>query len=272
VKIGGDLRGGAGTLSGGLRTGRNLGFVSIGGSMLGGAGTDSGSILSGKIAGVKIGGSLVGGDGGVASGRIGSNIAVGPITIGGDFIGRGNGAGLIGSDGILGAIFIGGSVLSFGGGPTEIVASNGAGLGNDTRMSIKSLTIVGSASGLNVVASGADDIIGPIKVGGDWREGSIRASINPGGGGFFGDNNDTANGVGDPLLFSKIASITIGGAVIGTASVGGDGFGFVAQEIGALSIGGTKIPLLPGHGNDTDATLSRYIISASRDFTVHEVA
>jgi len=271
VKIGGDLRGAVSVLSGAVRTGRDLGFVSIGGSVLGGDnGGESGAILAvGKVAGVKIGGSLVGGSGG-ASGRISSQVAIGPVTIGGDFIGRGNAGGFIGTNGTIGAIFIGGSVLSFGG-PAQIASSNEAGLGNDTRLSLKSLTIGGSASGLEVIANGADDIIGPIKIGGDWREGSIRAAVNFGGDIFFGTNDDVAAGIGDPDLFSKITSITIGGAVFGTAGPG-DHFGFVAQEIGALSIAGTKIPLERGPGNDTDATLGRYIISSARDFTVHEVA
>jgi hypothetical protein len=272
VKIGGDLRGGAGNESGLLLARKNLGLVSIGGSVVGSSGTDSGTIASyGKLDGVKIGGSLVG-SGGQNTGQIYSAVATGPVTIFGDFIGgAGNGAGKIHSLGVLGAISIGGDVLAGANGLIVIAASNGNGLGNNTHLGIKSVTIGGSATRLFVFVNAPDAIIGPVKVGGDWREGAIFTNIDSGDG-VLGNNDDVELDAGDPLLFSKIASITIGGAVIGTASTSGDSFGFVAQEIGALSIGGTKIPLLPGHGTDTNATLSRYIISASRDFTVHEVA
>ena len=68
---------------------------------------------------------------------------------------------------------------------------------------------------------------------------------------FYGDANDvklSGAGVRDQANhFSKIASITIAGQVLGTAAAG-DNFGFVAQQIGSVQVGGTVIPLTPASG------------------------
>jgi hypothetical protein len=270
VKIGGDLRGGSGAGSGEINTVGTLGLLTISGSVIGSSGSGSGSVATGgRMAGVNIGGSLVGGSANSA-GALHSNVAIGAVSIRGDFIGSPiTLAGTITSGGTLGAITIARSVLPGGGGSARISAGNDAMLNLGTNLLIKSVTVAGSATQFVVEGTRADGIIGPVKVGGDWTRGRITSGISPGDS-YYGDGNDSASGVGDPDLFSKIASITIGGAVVGTTA-SGDNFGFVAQEIGALTIAGVKIPLRAGHGNDTDLS-SRYIISATRDFSVHEVA
>ena len=54
----------------------------------------------------------------------------------------------------------------------------------------------------------------------------------------------------DPAITAKIASVLIRGQALGTPG-GSDGFGFVAQQIGSLRIGGTTSPLRSGASNDT---------------------
>jgi hypothetical protein len=53
----------------------------------------------------------------------------------------------------------------------------------------------------------------------------------------------------DPLAFSKIASLTIGGQVLGTLG-GTDHFGVVAEVVGAVRVAGTLIPTVAGESND----------------------
>ena len=80
---------------------------------------------------------------------------------------------------------------------------------------------------------------------------------------------DLDYGTGDDLLvaaananIAKIASIRIGGQVIGTTDDAGDQFGFVSRQIGALTIGKTKFKLTGG--NDTIP------LGPTFDFTVRE--
>jgi hypothetical protein len=48
---------------------------------------------------------------------------------------------------------------------------------------------------------------------------------------------------------ARIGSITIGGTVRGT-SAAGDSFGFIAEEIGRVKIGGSDRALVSGPSND----------------------
>ena len=58
----------------------------------------------------------------------------------------------------------------------------------------------------------------------------------------FGDSHDVKIAGGNATILARITSITIGGQVRGTAD-GTDHFGFVAEQIGSFTIGGTVIPL-----------------------------
>ena len=53
-----------------------------------------------------------------------------------------------------------------------------------------------------------------------------------------------------PNTFSKIASITIGGQVLGVLGDPSKTFGFGAGFIGSFKVGGTAIPLIPGPHKD----------------------
>ena len=70
---------------------------------------------------------------------------------------------------------------------------------------------------------------------------------------------------GNPAIVAKIASITIGGQIIGTPSVPGDGHAFAAELIGSMRIGGATVTLPGPHNNFnfTDPSLA--------DITVEEI-
>ena len=111
----------------------------------------------------------------------------------------------------------------------------------------------------------ADAQIGPVNITGDWIASNIVAgAVNlgvdnlPGGVGLaadnvnFGDTHDfLMSGMvkNDSLVFSRIASLTIGGQVMGTIGFT-DHFGIVAENIGAVRIGGTLLGLAIGKSND----------------------
>ena len=90
----------------------------------------------------------------------------------------------------------------------------------------------------------------------------------------FGNANDASvsDGGGDGVI-ARIAKIVIIGSVAGSYTTPADHFGFVAHEIGSLTIGGRKVPLLAGAGND-DLTASNplLLLAASGDVRAHEAA
>jgi hypothetical protein len=117
--------------------------------------------------------------------------------------------------------------------------------------------VKGNASFLNILAgytpdgtaSNADAQIGNVKVGGNWTAGSVVAGVADTDDDGFGDADDAAIAGGSGTIFSRIASVVIGGTLSGTAA-GGDHFGFTAQEVAALKIGGVKQALVAGRSND----------------------
>ena len=285
IKIGNYLQGGDGKDSGQIIAESGLGKVTISGSLIGGKGDSSGTVLSGgNIGAVKITGSLVGG--GVdnttqGSGQIwafGGNIA--SVTIGGNATaGSGGFSGSILAEGKLGPVKIDGSIFSVGG-ADFVIRGKGAATGGNA---IASLTVGGSVSnalilggfGLSNEAQNANGSIGAVKVGGSWTAASIAAGVRNlgtdnalGGVGTafdnfnFGDIHDS--NYNSTTAVSKIASITIGGAIRGTTG-GTDHYGFVAGQIGSLKIDGTTIPLSPGAATDNR------LIGLTGDFRVHEV-
>jgi hypothetical protein len=73
------------------------------------------------------------------------------------------------------------------------------------------------------------------------------------------------SGAATDAIVAKIASITIGGTVTGTAS-SGDHFGFVAQQIGAFTAGGFTAPLTSA----TDAPID-FSFGTGHDVTLREI-
>ncbi len=291
VKIGVDIRGGSGASSGYINSDSGIASVTIGGSVIGGSNSSTGAITSGgNIGAIKIAGDLRGSPdtGTVDTGEIwsyGNGASITSITIGGDAVaGFGSFNGCILADVKLGPVIIKGSVSSAGDADFIIRAKGTVPLPAKakTDVAITSITILGSVSdaivlagyGLNNTAVNGNASIGAVKVGGSWKDANIVAGVKnlgtddlTGGSGTaadnvsFGDFHDVIIG---GTLVSKIASITIGGSVSGGAAPT-EHYGFVAQQIGSVKIGGTTIPLNAGPSNDTRD------LAITGDFTIHEV-
>jgi len=92
--------------------------------------------------------------------------------------------------------------------------------------------------------------IGAVQIGGDWSASNLVAGISAGTDSFFGTTDDAKIGSG---TLSKIASITIGGQVSGTADPS-DHFGFVAEAIGAFKIGHSTVQFVNGVAELTAAS------------------
>jgi hypothetical protein len=282
IKIARDLIGGSGIGAGLIASGGGLGAVTIGGSVLGGTANNTGVVASdGNIGAVKIGGDLRGGTGlgMVDTGQIFSySHSIASVTIGGDAVastGTFNGCILAVEN--LGPVKIGGSIRSTGDGDFIIRGQGSAA----KPLAIAGLTVVGSASNILVLAGygfnntplfgGAS--IGAVKIGGNFKDGNIVAGVKnlgtddaTGGVGTAADNvsfGDFHDVVISGTAISKIASISIGGSISGGEALSKH-YGFVAQQIGSLKIGGVTIPLNPGAKNDIRD------LAISDDFTIRE--
>jgi hypothetical protein len=278
VVIKGDMVGGSGDASGTISAGGALAGVTIGGSLRGGTGAGSGAIFADGVMGpLAIRGDVAGG-GGLNSGSISSRTRISAITIGGSLLsGPGFVSGTISSGGGIGAIKIGGNVIGVAGSAVPIISALGS-IGSTamTDVAIASLTVGGRVesaiiqAGVNLVGGGlnADAQIGAVTVGGDWVASSIAAGATQGTDLFFGDSDDTkfsGFGVNDnSLVSSKIASVTIGGQILGTVE-GADHFGIVAEAVGAVTVGGIRLPLTSGAHNDN------LVVGITGDFTVREI-
>ncbi|HEV7401365.1 MAG TPA: DUF4394 domain-containing protein [Chthoniobacteraceae bacterium] len=254
VKIGGSLRGANNLFSGQLVANGNIASISVAGSLIGGAGVQSGSIgATGKLGPIKVAGDLRGGAGNY-SGSV-TNIvsgSIGTVTIGGSLVGGGNAfTGLL-SFNTMGAVTVGGSVRAIDPAQGVRISAQGAA---DHAGGLAGLTVKGSVRSALILAgddlvgspTNSDATIGSVTVGGDWLASSLAAGVNPGAGGFYGNGDDTKITEAAPdTLFAKIASITIKGFAAGTPGVAGDHVGFVAEQIGRLTIGAWKAPLTTG--------------------------
>jgi hypothetical protein len=295
VRIGHDVQGGSGLASGFILSQGSITSVTIGGSLIGGLNTGSGQIFSGRDLGaVKIGHDLTGGnitgsaslDGAgaiLASGRIAS------VTIGGSIVsGIDNSSGSltrdatiragndIGSLVVKGSIF--GNVTANGASPVIISARGQAVQGKTTDLAFGKISIGGGVQYANILAGydinlndlNGDAQIGAVTVGGDWAASNLVAGVKN----FdvpantqFGNIADASIGAGNANISATIASVTIGGQVFGTpnSTNNTDHFGFVAQQVDAVKIGGVAIALKAGAHNDS------LDVGETTDVTVHEV-
>ena len=271
VTIGANVQGGGGEFSGNIDSISGMGTVTIGGSLTGGSKSSTGGIVSGgNIGAVTIGGSLSGGGSDasiVDSGEIrsyGGSIA--RVIIYGNAVSAfGAFNGCIIAERNLGPVIIGGDITSYGD-AFFIIRAKGLATGN----AIAALNVGGSVNSASVLAGfgtgnspvNGNASIGPVKVGGNWLGSSITAGVNNTNAPFFGDANDSI--IAGSTLVSKIASITIGGVVRGTVG-GTDHYGFVAQQIGSVTIAGSVIPLTAGAHSDNRS------LGLDGDFRIHEV-
>jgi hypothetical protein len=203
VSIGGSLIGGSGA-TGTIHSDGDMGAVKIGHDVRGGYGSISGFIESlGKLAGVSIGGSLVGGSN-ASSGEIFSDGDMGAVTIGHDVQGgSGEGSGSIYSTGKLAGVSIGGSLI--GGSNTlsgEIYSSDDMGvvkIGHD----LKGGSVTGVAS---LDRSGVIESSG--RIASVTISGSIVSGIDNSGGGKLTSNATIRSSY-------DIGSLTVKGSLIG---------------------------------------------------------
>ncbi|HJZ93151.1 MAG TPA: hypothetical protein VKE40_19900 [Gemmataceae bacterium] len=288
VKIGGSVIGGGGVQSGRIGATTTLGGATIGGSLVGGAGGFSGEVYAGGAMGaVSIGRDLVGGSatgienvwdsGTVIARRIAS------VTIGGSMIAGVNNTtgpfydnGAIRAEDDLGPVLIRGNLLGNATNPAIISARGSATPKGTSDIAIASLRVLGRVEYARILAgvdsigtpANADAQIGAVTVGGDWIASSLAAGVNAGGNGSFGDGDDVkmsgVNVKDEGQVFSKIASLSIGGQVIGTAG-GTDHFGIVAENVGAVTIGGLRIPL------NSSASKDDVSVGITGDVNVYEV-
>jgi hypothetical protein len=160
----------------------------------------------------------------------------------------------------LGTIVVKGSLIGSAAVPVLITASGQAsavGTSGATDVALKSLTIGGSVENArllfgydkNLQGTNADAQVGSVSVGGNWTASYLIASVNPSDG-LVGNGNDFHDFTSDDAPISKIASIIIGGQV--HAQFGSNNtFGFAAEHIVAMKVGGVSVPLSPGARNDT---------------------
>jgi|GEM_PF-1043655 len=265
VKIGHDLHGGAGAASGGINSAGKVASVTIGGSQIGDNEVSGYLIAAGNIGPVKIGLDQ-------RNGLISSLGTIGNITVGGSLIQDHPDAlaGIKGTQGV-GSVLVKGSIEGLADSPYQI--HGGGPLTGKTSVAIKSLTVLGSVENAAILGgdltSNGHAQIGAIKVSGDWIASSVAAGVktsaNSAAPELFGNGDDVFYSGGTSGVIARIASITIKGAVKGTAD-GGDHFGFVAGQIGALQVGATKYNLAGA------ASAGPIELGISGDFTARELA
>jgi hypothetical protein len=270
VKIGRDLRGGAITVGGDLTSlsvgrsfvgetlvlgrvigtplprglitvGGTLGTVTIGGDIRGGDSSESAYIEADRISSVLVGGSIVSGIDQdtqadlVHNASIRARHDIGSVTVRGSILGNESANG------------ISRPVISALGQPAGSV-------GLTTDLALRSLTVGGRVLFTDVLAGfGPDEApsagsngnasIGTVRVGGDWIASSISAGIRDAAGDGFANGDDYVISDAADAILARIASITIGGAVIGTQTNPNDHFGFTAQQIGSFRAGLYIAPL-----------------------------
>jgi hypothetical protein len=278
VKIGGDVQGSSGEASGAIKSNGPLLSVTVTGSLVGGSGESTGDITSGgdmgsvKIGGDFLGGSISGTTGALSSsGLIQSGGNITSVAIGGSIIAGTNsstasGAQLTSNASIragheLGSLKVGGSIVGNPDGgtgdtatPVVISAVGQATPVAPNDVAIGKITVGGNLEDAVILAGYSASLtplngnaqIGAVKVGGDWVASDLVAGATnsdlPSGAPFanYGNSSDALISGGVSTILSKIASITIGGQVIGTPNSVSttDHFGFVAEAIGPVKIGG----------------------------------
>lgn len=283
TKITGSLVGAVAARAGAIEAGGTLTSITVGGSLLGGGGAGSGGVKAASLGKATIRGSAIGGVGDFSGSLLASGDGgIGDVTITGALFATANTKTGIFSEGPLGAVKIGEVWGLSTGAPVRISAEGNLNPADPkAALAIKSITIARGVTNALILggystaglATNPDAQIGTVTVSGDWAASSLVTGATSGADAFFGNANDAtlSDGDGDGVV-ARISKIVIKGSVAGTY-LGGDLFGFVAHEIGSLTIGGRKIPLTAGAGND-DLTASNplFILAASGDVRVHETA
>lgn len=278
LMIGGDLRGGGRSASGAILV-KDVTTLTVNGSVVGGSiGASleySGHIRAGKVSNLTIGRDLIGGsapgsetrlhcgsvvvdnvsnfvlggslfsglglpsrpDNQFNNGAIISKNAIDNLTIRGDVRGNSTQSALIAARGQIRPR-----------GATDLAFGNINIAGNVERANIRAGNGAFFESGSVTFLNNPDAQIGSVTVGGNWTASELGAGTYNRTGDRY--NKLTIAGVPDSSRrLAKIGSIAIGGSVRGT-SAAGDNFGFIAEEIGRVRIGGSDRALVAGPSND----------------------
>jgi hypothetical protein len=303
VTVGGNVSGGRGDYSGEIFADITLGSVTVGGDLVSGRERDengtptppfaAGSIGAGMSIGkVTVGGGAFGGAsffGGSIYTPIGSFGKIGAVTIKGvlsgrtDIFGSGPNASVvfngIYSDSTIGAVTVGSLFGLNPASPVNIVAKGLLNpLTNAQALAIASVTVTrgmtsaqilaGYSSSLAAVSS--DVQIGPVKIGNSMTGSSIIAGVTSGSDIYFGNTDDVSaasvNQLDNPLIRSRIASVTVGSYIYGTGSAN-DAFAIEAEDIGAVKIGPTVLPMTV---RSALANSDDFLLGVTHDFRVRE--
>jgi hypothetical protein len=167
------------------------------------------------------------------------------------------------------------ATISAGGIPAAKLANTAK-----TNIAIGKITVGGSvrnaliAAGVDSdnVAVNPDAQMGAVAVSHDWVASNLVAGIAAGADKKYGTVDDTVASAGAVYvnrfgIVSKIASIAVGGQVIGTESPG-DSFGFLATSIGSLKVSGLALKIRPASTSPADLPLSP---STNSDVLLKEV-
>jgi hypothetical protein len=277
VKIGHDLLGGSAKFTGEI-FGVKLASITIGGSVVGSGFNNTGEILiDGDIGSVKIAHDLVGGSitgstpdvdtsGYVASydGRIGSVFIGGSVISGIDTSTGGNltNNATIRAENDIGSLIIKGSLVGHadtGNGASPVILSA---RGQETPtassdLAFGKISIGGRVENASILAGYQTDLtpndgqaqIGAVKTGRDFIASNIVAGMTDTANNGFGNGDDEF--IGSPATtISRIASLTIGGAVVGSADSTTDHFGIEAHTFGPVKITGLAYHITPPAGLD----------------------
>jgi len=253
-----------------------LGSIIVGGNVTGSA-TFSGYISGqDKIGSVKIGGNL-GSTSAPNTGFIASLAgSIGKVTIDGSIL-----AGSGGNPAISAALGI--KNLTVGTDVTGVSAANpvtilaGALFGSTTEPEVAfgKINIKGNVTNAAFLAGwtksdgavNGDAQISSVYVGGNWTASTLVAGTDRGTDSKFGTADDSLISLNEiNALVSRIGILEIVGTVAGTAD-NTDHFGIVAEQIGKVIVGGTKLSLTPGASNDTVGIA----LGTDSDFFVREV-
>lgn len=293
IHVGGSVLGGAGNRSGNVSV-ATAASVTVGGDVIGNA-DNSGSItgfsrieslvVSGDVIGGSITGSASKSDAGrISAGGLGRVVIEGSLIAGtdtstGELVRCGAVTSIFG----IGSLRVGGDVRGTSGQPALIASARGRSPDKPAsgfEVAIGEIKVGGNVQFASIVAGfrstpfslsaanslvpdDADASIGKVEVAGGWESSDLVAGcIDLGPPGFgIGDEVQTAD---DTPLIARIASIVIGGTVVGSTQ-GGDHFGFVAQQIEKVRIGSQGVALNAGQSNDN------VLVQGTTDVRVLEV-
>lgn len=218
ITVTGSLTGGAGELSGSIKTSGDVGTVKIGGDVIGASGDQSGRVIvNGKLGTLYIGGSVFGGTDAVEdeTQQIRAVGDIGTVTILGDVIG-GSADRSGGVESVTGGIK---SLTIYG----DVISGTGVKSGSIyAAKDIGTLKILGNLQSLGGEDSGA------IRVGGKIGTLAITGSVIGGSAAF-----DTNENLEAQVYANILGTVTIGQNVIGGD---GDGSGRISSASGITSV------------------------------------